>query len=71
MRDRAGDLWEVRSSLMCVANDATWDHGGVLTCAAIRGYIWVHGPETAGVCLPAKATWKSLICAVAWGCVEF
>jgi hypothetical protein len=40
-RGRAGDLGVMRNSLIWVAGDATWDHGGVLACAATGDHIWV------------------------------
>lgn len=43
-RERTGDSMVMRNSLICVANDATWEHGRVLACAATRDYVWVHGP---------------------------
>ena len=33
-----------------VTGDTTWDHGGVLACAATKGDMWVHTPAGTGVC---------------------
>lgn len=40
------DVWGARNSWA-----ATWGHGKVLTCAATEGYVWIHGPAAAGVCV--------------------
>jgi hypothetical protein len=49
-RDTSEDSRVVRNSLTGVASDAIWDHGGILSCAARKGHIWVHSPSAAWAC---------------------
>jgi hypothetical protein len=62
-RGRTGDSSVMRNSLMWVASDAAWDHGGALACAATRHYVWVCGPATAVVYYhqrPERHPWPGL-----------
>jgi hypothetical protein len=50
LNEETGHLRIVRNSQICIASDATLDHGGVLACAATRAYIWVCGLIAAEIC---------------------
>jgi hypothetical protein len=56
-RGITGDSGVMRNNPMGVPSDATWDHGGVLTCAAPGDHIWVHSSE-AGLCCH-QSPWKT------------
>jgi hypothetical protein len=64
-RGRTGDWRVVRNSQMWVAGDATWDHGGVLACAAtgaLPGSMDLQQQEL----LPPKARRMSLL----WSAIQ-
>lgn len=46
---RTKDSRVVRDSLLPGACNTSWDHGGVLSCAATVGHVWVCGPVAARI----------------------
>jgi hypothetical protein len=71
-----GDWKVVRNSPMWAAGDATWDHGGVQSCATTRGHILVHGLAVAEVYChkrPGRCLWSWLLpenMLLSMGCAE-